>query len=381
MGEAFWREVRNGKCDFNFQLVYKKDNLDISQDLHAVRTLNDRVESLLQHVENKIKFYIKEECEKLSLDYEENYANIDMNIKLNSEEGSVDQNSTCKKVLKSYQKLLFSVLDQHFNVTLNAPLIYNFTLPNVIFCDTVVRPLRFTHVFVDQKRSEFMWYRSKDKKVWHLVDHGWEHKVSKRDLGFYLKVVCKPANLFSTGADIEAISKFPVYTFPEIPKCPFEDRQQHTASFLSGKRQYYTICTLFKTNLNFFSLRVMTYNVLSDRYCNRDDAFDYCSPQYLTIGYRKRLVIKELLGYKADIMCLQEVDESIFRKLYSKKLREVGYRYMFNRKGNSSSEGLALMHRSSRFEYANCQKQYLVTIMCLIAVQFINLMLCCQNWY
>lgn len=40
--------------------------------------------------------------------------------------------------------------------------------------------------------------------------------------------------------------------------------------------------------------------------------FNYCAPHHLDPEYRKQLVLAEVLGYGADVVCLQEVDEKVF---------------------------------------------------------------------
>lgn len=93
----------------------------------------------------------------------------------------------------------------------------------------------------------------------------------------------------------------------------------------------------------------MTYNILSDRYC-KDDLYGYCEVPYLSIEYRKKLLIKEIMGYHADIICLQEVDENILNTFYGKTFRDEHYLYQFNRKGNTSSEGLLIAFRDEKLE-------------------------------
>lgn len=92
----------------------------------------------------------------------------------------------------------------------------------------------------------------------------------------------------------------------------------------------------------------MSYNILSDRYC-KQDTYEYCPVPYLAINYRKKLLIKEILGYHADIICLQEVDEYVLKNDYSKALSE-NYTFSFNRKGNGSTEGLLMAYRHNKFE-------------------------------
>ena len=89
---------------------------------------------------------------------------------------------------------------------------------------------------------------------------------------------------------------------------------------------------------------MVTYNVLADSYVSRPNAksvFGYCSPRRalvpcllrltlssvsdLDIDVRKQLVLKELLGYHADIVCLQECDQKVFDTYYRPHLQAEGH--------------------------------------------------------
>jgi mRNA deadenylase 3'-5' endonuclease subunit Ccr4 len=54
--------------------------------------------------------------------------------------------------------------------------------------------------------------------------------------------------------------------------------------------------------------RLMTYNLLADLYADSDFSRTHlhpqCPPYALAIDYRKQLLLKEILGFHADIMCL-----------------------------------------------------------------------------
>jgi 2',5'-phosphodiesterase len=54
--------------------------------------------------------------------------------------------------------------------------------------------------------------------------------------------------------------------------------------------------------------RLMTYNLLADLYADSDfsrtQLHPQCPPYALAIDYRKQLLLKEILGFHADIMCL-----------------------------------------------------------------------------
>ena len=64
------------------------------------------------------------------------------------------------------------------------------------------------------------------------------------------------------------------------------------------------------------AFRILTYNILADLYADSDFSrtvlFAQCPEYAMEISYRKLLLLKELSGYQADIMCLQEVDEKVF---------------------------------------------------------------------
>lgn len=51
---------------------------------------------------------------------------------------------------------------------------------------------------------------------------------------------------------------------------------------------------------------VLTYNLLADLYASPELYGSYCPPWALAWGYRRQNLLRELLGYGADILCLQE---------------------------------------------------------------------------
>jgi CCR4-NOT transcription complex subunit 6 len=51
---------------------------------------------------------------------------------------------------------------------------------------------------------------------------------------------------------------------------------------------------------------VLSYNMLADLYA-RSDIYSYCPPWALSWAYRRQNLLREVVGYQADILCLQEV--------------------------------------------------------------------------
>ena len=67
------------------------------------------------------------------------------------------------------------------------------------------------------------------------------------------------------------------------------------------------------------SVRVVSYNILADVYAqtelSKNVLYPYCAPYALQLDYRQNLIKKELAGYHADIICLQEVDKGCQQSL------------------------------------------------------------------
>ncbi|XP_049787123.1 2',5'-phosphodiesterase 12-like isoform X2 [Schistocerca cancellata] len=98
--------------------------------------------------------------------------------------------------------------------------------------------------------------------------------------------------------------------------------------------------------------RIMTYNILAD-FCAgtpklRKERFPYCPPHALNINYRKQLLQKEIIGYNVDIMCLQEVDKSVYQD-HLLPLLSTRYNGTFKVKGTKITEGLACFYDKSKF--------------------------------
>ncbi|PAA87135.1 hypothetical protein BOX15_Mlig012203g1 [Macrostomum lignano] len=110
------------------------------------------------------------------------------------------------------------------------------------------------------------------------------------------------------------------------------------------------------------TVRVVSYNLLANLYADsdysRNQLFPWCDPNYLSMSYRKCLIFRELSGYNADLVALQEVDEPLFRSggLAEFLEHECGLSGLSQMKlgqdGKPAQEGLALFYRTSRFDLA-----------------------------
>lgn len=75
------------------------------------------------------------------------------------------------------------------------------------------------------------------------------------------------------------------------------------------------------------TVRVVSYNILADVYAQTELSktvlYPYCAPYALQLDYRQNLIKKELAGYNADIICLQEVDKGRRWRRLNHPIREV----------------------------------------------------------
>lgn len=76
---------------------------------------------------------------------------------------------------------------------------------------------------------------------------------------------------------------------------------------------------------------LLTYNVLADLYATVEQ-FPECPPWSLGWSYRRVNLLKELLTYDADILCLQEVQSNHFQDFLAPELQRAGYTAVYKKK-------------------------------------------------
>nr|CAH7744283.1 unnamed protein product [Callosobruchus chinensis] len=236
-----------------------------------------------------------------------------------------------EKAILRNKSVIFSIFGQEYTVLYNTPFVKELKLLPILYAGSNIKP-KFYAPFSDW--SEFVWYRSKDKVHWAEAGQGFQYSIQKKDVDHFLKLKCTSFNHVGLpGPTVEVISENAVVSMGDFPKCPFEDRHQFTKNWS-----------------NDMELRVVTYNILAERYTTMDGNYSYCDPLYLSMAYRKRLILKELLGYKADVICLQEVDMDHYYKFFGPELKDQSYIPVFHRKGNKLPEGLACFVRAARYK-------------------------------
>ncbi|KAJ6846550.1 carbon catabolite repressor protein 4-like protein 1-like [Iris pallida] len=102
---------------------------------------------------------------------------------------------------------------------------------------------------------------------------------------------------------------------------------------------------------------VLSYNILSDA-CATSEQYSYCPSWALAWTYRRQNLLREIIGYHADILCLQEVQYDHFEEFFAPELDKHGYQALYKKKtsevfnGNPNAvDGCATFFRRDKFSH------------------------------
>ncbi|XP_023221224.1 2',5'-phosphodiesterase 12-like [Centruroides sculpturatus] len=301
---------------------------------------------------------------KKSAEQEDNSL-LDIPLKISYEDVLLNEETKNVEALK--EGAIVSIGDAVYEVSVNVPAVRSLKLPSSLMVGFPVHPilkLEFSNV-ID---CQFVWYKlinkEERKKIqeekrqdnilvlntgsWLEVCRNYTYTPVADDVGRKLKFVCVPKNGNRIGLEESCESVETVNAGPG--HCPFEDRHMYT-----------------QNRVHKDSFRCVSYNLLADRYADSDFSrtvlFPYCPPYALDIDYRKQLFMKEIAGYNADILCLQEVDNSIFTNDLVPILKEF-YQGNFSQKGENVTEGVAIFYHISKFRLISEHTVMIRNILC-----------------
>ncbi|KAK9819723.1 hypothetical protein WJX72_001675 [[Myrmecia] bisecta] len=232
-------------------------------------------------------------------------------------------------------------------------------------------------LFADQASTQWAWLRKPKAPSFHAAssgghsprghpasprgakaihaEHGWQpsghseraYTPTSEDVGYMLRVICTPVAVRPTGysgangdtSTTEHGATASLDLGPVMPGPPVRaaaDRHALTQQPLAPP-----------------GLRLVTYNILADQYASsnfaRTHLFAYCPSKFMAPEYRRPLVVQELLGYHADLICLQEVDQKAFAQYFQPQLSYAGYEGYYTNKAGKTMEGSATFYRRERF--------------------------------
>lgn len=237
-----------------------------------------------------------------------------------------------------------------YNIIVNVPTITKISVPTNLMVGFPAY-LQIEYLFTEVTQCHFRWYKdiknttnseSSDPVVWQELnpttnESNAVYTPTIADLGHHLKVVCVPRDNERniTGIEVSAQSSAVVDAGPG--ECPFQTRHLYT-----------------KDLTEFGSFRVVSYNILADLYADSDYSrmtlYPYCPPYALSIDYRIQLILKEIAGYNADLICLQEVDKKTFENNLLPALSLLGFDGVLRTKAGQVPEGCATFFRKSKFK-------------------------------
>lgn len=179
------------------------------------------------------------------------------------------------------------------------------------------------------------WWRkivSSDGKVdWILVCRRWEYTPTASDVGCVLRVNLmvneKPHIDFSA----------PVLPYPSTPS----PRIWKTADFgqLTPRRE----SKYHQSHRN--KLRLLTWNTLADA-ATRNGFGGRCPRWALQWPYRKDNLMKQIMAFDADIVCMQEIDKKYWNTHWKLSFKKLGFDGEY---GGSTTYGCGLFFRTSSF--------------------------------
>ncbi|XP_062541098.1 2',5'-phosphodiesterase 12 [Armigeres subalbatus] len=351
MNVAYFRQLPNEEqCAICFHLSSERYRID--KVFNFSRNVTENIDASLERMRTNIEKEVKKKynrkkkskTETGSAQEMQDVPNVSVrlfDVKNGKDVGNIAISDLLNKI-QDEENILLKIMDDDFRIDFNSPVVQAIHLPQSILAGFYVYPSKLELLFAELGQSEFQWYRGEMPKSnnnqqieWTLVGSGFSYMAKLEDVGCHLKAVCTPGNPIKVGPSAEIISSCVVQAGPG--QCPFEIRHLFTQNKLANDYQF----------------RVVTYNILADLYADsdysRNELFGYCPNYALHIDYRKQLFIKEILGYNADIICLQEVDSKIYDFDLTTVLRLFSFEGHFKAKGKTA-EGLATFYNAQRFQ-------------------------------
>ncbi|XP_039479143.1 2',5'-phosphodiesterase 12 [Drosophila santomea] len=345
MEKVYFRNASDSKeLDIVFRFV--NANLKIDREFNFRRQMNEPIDAILARIQSNIQSRLAKSCKKLKT---KPPAEINVKLLNSSYDGKLSELTFGDLLAQDVSNVKLQVLDTVYDLVFNPPWISALKLPSCILAGFVTYPTNVQIQFGERQFSKAVWSKAKRPTDvdWAVCGEGFQYLVAPEDVGYHLKFVVTPGNAQGVaGPVVEKISNSAVLESPG--SCPFQDRHRHTPNSLSAPHE----------------MRVVSYNLLADLYASSDYAgstlFSYCPAKYLQMDYRKPLFINEIIGYNADILCLQEVDQRIFDFDLKEILEQPPYNYhgVMAPKGKCA-EGVAIFYRNSRFELLDSQVLHL----------------------
>lgn len=139
--------------------------------------------------------------------------------------------------------------------------------------------------------------KDENEQPWQKVSSSKIYTPEIVDIGHHLRLKCTPVH---SGA-LSSSSLF-VYTPPVLPS--FEPPSRRMVQI--NPARVAANVSMMQVNSSDEIFSILSYNILSEIYATTD-VHGHCPSWALAWEYRRQNLLREILTYKADIICLQEV--------------------------------------------------------------------------
>ncbi|MCO5613501.1 hypothetical protein L7F22_067778 [Adiantum nelumboides] len=165
-------------------------------------------------------------------------------------------------------------------------------------------------------------------ETWYEVGRSRTYTPSVDDVGHVLKLECTAIDS-SSGQPVAPAST--LLTSRVIPAPSPTPRRMIPLSYMDGMSGL----DMESHSSAAGTFTVLSYNVLADLYAT-SDMYSYCPPWALSWAYRRQNLLREIVGYRADILCLQEVQSDHFDEFFQPELEKHGYVAVYKKKTTES---------------------------------------------
>jgi len=186
------------------------------------------------------------------------------------------------------------------------------------------------------------------EQKWIEVANTMSYTPQHEDIGHTLKLACTPYHPDGT----KGIAKTLKTNYVIAPPMPPPPRRmlivRNNVVVSAGKPG------TFRTNMNRLGFTMLTYNCLAEIYAT-SEAYPYCPAWALPWNYRRRNILRELVAYHADVMCLQEVQADHFENFLEPELAKYSYAGLHKCKTREfmgqygKMDGCAMFYRRDKF--------------------------------
>jgi len=190
----------------------------------------------------------------------------------------------------------------------------------------------------------------KTEQKWIEVADTQSYTPSADDVGHMLKLACVPYSPDGVRRGVAKTLKTSYVISP--PPAPTPRRMmmvRNNVAVSVGKPG------TARTNSSRIGFTILTYNVLAEIYAT-PDAYPYCASWALPWNYRRRNILRELLSYRADVICLQEVQADHFESFLEPELAKCNYSGVYKCKTREfmgqygKMDGCAIFYRRDKFQ-------------------------------